>query len=61
MDMTKAEVFMDGFMSKLKADDFIKDNQPNKGPEINADFIKEQLLSYTNLLNSGIIEKTTCK
>lgn len=52
---------MDGFMSKLKSDDFIKDNQPNKGPEIDADFIAEQLLSYVNLLNSGIIEKITCK
>ncbi|MGN0143238.1 MAG: hypothetical protein ACI4AD_13515 [Roseburia sp.] len=59
--MTKAEVFMDGFMSKLKSDDFVKDNQPNKGPEINTDFIAEQLLSYANLLNSRIIEKTTCK
>lgn len=57
MDITKAKVFMDGFMSKLKSDDFIKDNQPNKGPEIDADFIAEQLLSYANLLNSGIIEK----
>lgn len=61
MDMTKAKVFMDGFMRKLQSDDFIKDNQPNKGPEINAEFISEQLLSYANLLNSGIIEKTTCK
>lgn len=59
--MTKAKVFMDGFMNKLKSDDFIKDNQPNKGPEIDADFVAEQLLSYVNLLNSGIIEKATCK
>ena len=61
MDMTKAKDFMDGFMSKLQSDDFIKDNQPNKGPEINAEFVLEQLLSYTNLLNSRIIENTTCK
>ena len=52
---------MDEFMSKLQSDDFIKDNQPNKGPEINAEFISEQLVSYANLLNSRIIEKTTCK
>ena len=58
--MTKAKVFMDGFMHKLRADDFAKDNQPNKGPEINAEFITEQITSYVNLLNSGIIEKTTC-
>lgn len=54
--MTKAKVFMDGFMSKLKSDDFIKDNQPNKDHEIDADFIAEQLLSYANLLNSGILK-----
>lgn len=59
--MTKVKVFMDGFMSKLRSDDFIKDNQPNKGPEIDADFVAEQLLSYANLLNSGIIEKATSK
>lgn len=52
---------MDGFMSKLQSEDFIKDNQPNKGPEINAEFVSKQLLSYANLLNSGIIEKSTCK
>lgn len=57
--MTKANVFMDGFMSKLKADSFAKDNQPNMGPEINAEFIAGQLSSYANLLKSGIIEKTT--
>ena len=59
--MTKAKVFMDGFMRELKSDEFIKDNQPNMGPEINADFVAEQVMYYTNLLNSGIIEKTTCK
>lgn len=61
MDMMKAKEFMDGFMDKLKADDFAKDNQPNKGPEIDKDFIQKQLSSYANLLNSGIIEKATCK
>lgn len=59
--MTKAKVFMKGFMNKLCSDDFIKDNQPNKGPELDAEFRSEQLISYANLLNSGIIEKTTCK
>lgn len=58
--MTKANVFMDDFMSKLKADSFVKDNQPNMGPEINAEFIDEQLSSYVNLLKSGIIERATC-
>ena len=59
--MTKANVFMEGFMNKLRADDFKKDNQPNIGPDINAEFITEQLSSYVNLLNSGILEKTTFK
>lgn len=59
--MTKANVFMDGFMSKLRADGFKKDNQPNIGPDINAEFVTEQLSSYVNLLNSGILEKTTFK
>lgn len=56
--MMKANVFTDNFMSKLKADDFVKDNQPNKEPKIDAAFIAEQLSSYANLLKSGIIEKT---
>ena len=59
--MTKANVFADNFMNKLKSDGFVKDNQPNKGPEIDAEFVAEQLSSYVNLLKSGIIEKTTQK
>lgn len=59
--MTKANVFADSFMNKLKSDGFAKDNQPNKGPEIDAAFVAEQLSSYVNLLKSGIIEKTTQK
>ncbi len=58
--MTKAQKVMDRFMSKLQADDFAKDNQPNKGPEMNQEFMDQQLSSYLHLLNSGIIEKTTC-
>ncbi len=57
--MMKADDFMDGFMNKLKADSFAKDNQPNKESEVNEEFFNEQLSSYINLLNSGIIEKTT--
>ena len=59
--MTKAKVFMEGFMKKLQSDSFAKDNQPNKGPEIDQEFIAQQLSSYANLLKTGIIEKTTCK
>lgn len=59
--MTKASVFTDNFMNKLKANDFVKDNQPNKGPEMDDAFIAEQLSLYVNLLKSGIIDKTTHK
>ena len=59
--MKKAKVFMDDFMNKLRADDYEKDNQPNKGPEINAEFIAEQLSAYADVINSGIIEKVTGK
>lgn len=59
--MTKANVFTDNFMNNLEANDFVKDNQPNKGPEMDTAFIAEQLSSYTRLLKSGIIEKTTHK
>lgn len=48
-------------MKKLNSDEFEKDNQPNKGPDIDADFISQKLSSYNNLLNSGIIEKATCR
>ena len=51
--MTEAKAFMDDFISKLKADDFIKDNQSDKGSEIDADYIAKQLLSYSNLLRNA--------
>ncbi len=50
--MTEAKAFMDDFISKLKSDDFIKDNQSDKGSEIDADFIAKQLLSYSKLLRN---------
>lgn len=53
--MTEAKVVMDNFMKKLAADEYKKENQPNKGPEINSDFIDEQLTSYSKLLQSGIL------
>lgn len=53
--MTEAKVVMDNFMKKLAADEYKKENQPNNGPEINLDFIDEQLMSYSKLLKSGIL------
>ena len=38
--------FMDGFMNKLKADSFAKDNQPNKESEVNEEFFNEQLPKF---------------
>lgn len=54
--MTEAKVVMDRFMERLGSNGFEKENQPNNGPEISLDFIDVQLQSYSNLLNSGIIE-----
>lgn len=54
--MTEAKVVMDNFMKKLAADEYKKENQPNSGPEINLDFIDKQLMSYSKLLKSGILE-----
>lgn len=56
IDMTEAQLVMDNFMKKLAADEYKKENQPNNGPEINADFIEEQVMSYSKLLKSGIID-----
>lgn len=54
--MTDANVVMENFMKKLAADEYEKENQPNKGPEINMEFIDTQILSYSKLLKSGIIK-----
>lgn len=57
MNMTEAKVVMDNFMKKLAADEYKKENQPNNGPEINSDFIDEQLKSYSKLLKSEVFRK----
>ena len=54
--MTEANVVMDNFMKKLIANEYQKENQPNNGPEIDSDFIDKQILSYSKLLESGIID-----
>ena len=55
--MTEAAVVMDRFMEKLAAGDYKRENQPNNGPEIDAEFIEKQLKSYSRLLDSGILEQ----
>lgn len=57
MNMTEAKVVMDNFMKKLAADEYKKENQPNNGPEIDSDFIDEQLKSYSKLLESEVFRK----
>ena len=54
--MTEARLVMDKFMTKLSADEYKKENQPNNGPKISLEFIDEQLMSYSQLLESGIME-----
>lgn len=54
--MSEAKVVMDNFMKRLAADEYKKENQPNNGPEINLEFIDEQLMSYSKLLKSGIMK-----
>lgn len=55
-DMTEARLVMDKFMTKLSADEYKKENQPNNGPKISLEFIDEQLMSYSQLPESGIME-----
>lgn len=55
--MMNAKDFMDEFMRKLNNDEFIKDNQPNNGPRLSESFIREQIESYSKLLDSGIIQE----
>ena len=53
--MTDANEVMDLFMKRLSNGEFEKENLPNDGPEINADFIEEKLRSYSMLLKTGIV------
>lgn len=54
--MTEAKAVMNHFMERLAADQYKKENQPNNGPEISPDFIEQQLMSYSKLLESGIMK-----
>ena len=55
--MTEARAVMDDFMKKLQADGFVKENQPNNGPRIDAAFVEEQLTSYTKLLELEVLKR----
>lgn len=57
--MRKAEDFMNIFMEKLNSDAFVKDNMPNTGPELTAEFVERQVMFYRGLLKIGLIDKAT--
>ena len=60
-DVQKAPVYSQSLQrTNLLYGEYLKYYNINPS-KIDADFIAEQLLSYASLLNSGIIEKTTCK
>lgn len=61
IDMTEAKTVMENFMKKLAADGYKKENQPNHGPQLNMDFIDDQLKSYSRMLKSGILDAATGK
>ena len=56
MSMVEASAVMERFMEKLRNNEFEKENQPNNGPDINSEFIKKQLDSYSGLIKSGLLE-----
>lgn len=56
MGMTDTNIAMDRFMEKLGNNEYKKVNQPNNGPELTSEFIAEQLQSFTDLLESGIVD-----
>ncbi len=59
--MTNAVYVMDNFMERLVSDGYKKENQPNNGPQITEEFIKEQVLSYSKLLDSKFVERALGK
>lgn len=54
--MTKAADVMDEFMKKLSSNEFERENQPNSGPQMDDEFIREQIDSYSEMLGSGIVK-----
>lgn len=54
--MTKAKIFIDSFMEKLNTNGFNKDNQPDNGPELTAEFINKQVESYTSLIKAEVFK-----
>lgn len=48
---------MNEFMEKLRSDGFVKENQPNKGPDITKEFIEQQIESYSQLIKSDVFKR----
>ncbi len=54
--MKVANEVMEDFMKKLGMDEYKKEYRPNRGPEINENFVNEQVMSYSRLLKSDIMK-----
>ena len=54
--MKSANEVMDRFMELLSSGSFVKDNQPNDGPELNQEFVDETVSAYSTFLKSGILD-----
>lgn len=57
--MIESAEFMNNFMKKLNNNEFKKDFQPNKGPDLSNEFAKEQLAAFDKLLDSKLLDDVT--
>ena len=53
--MKKAKKIMDDFMEKLENNTFKKDVLQENGEELNSSFVKQQVNSYGQMMQSGIL------
>lgn len=47
---------MNDFMQELSKDVYVKDCQPNDGPDITKEFLGQKLKEYSDLLDSGVVK-----
>lgn len=55
--MMQAEEFMNRFMERLDQNSYEKDNQPNNGPDLNEDFVKQQVALYSEMLQTDVMRQ----
>ena len=53
--MKEAKKFMDDFMEKLEDNTFEKDILQENGEELNPSFVEQQVNSYGQVIQSGIL------